>query len=92
MHTFLYCRVPQFENVELIYFQVLTEDSKMEGNGVYDSKVLSSNSQISHKTKTVGQSKFYDVVSSAVTPEKQDIMKPDDFNEEGMNKIIINLT
>ncbi|XP_051154035.1 rab GTPase-activating protein 1-like [Leptopilina boulardi] len=64
--------------------EVLTEDSKMEGNGGSDhQKVLNSgNTQISHKTKSVGQSKFYDVASSTVTPEKQDIMKPDDYNDD----------
>lgn len=70
--------------------QVLTEDSKMEGNGGSDhQKVLNSgNTQISHKTKSVGQSKFYDVASSTVTPEKQDIMKPDDYNDDIIGKTI----
>ena len=58
----------------------------MEGNGGSELKVLSSNSQITHKTKTVGQSKFYDVASSAGTPEKQDVMKPDDYNEDIFGK------
>lgn len=60
----------------------------MEGNGGSDQKVLSSNTQISHKTKAVGQSKFYDVASSTVTPEKQDIMKPDDYSEDINGKTI----
>lgn len=39
------------------------------------------------KTKTIGQSKFYDVTS--VAPEKQDEMKPDDAEEEGVLKIVL---
>lgn len=35
------------------------------------------------KTKKVGHSKFYDVSSCLVASEKQDIMKPEDFIEEG---------
>lgn len=35
------------------------------------------------KTKKVGHSKFYDVSPCLVASEKQDIMKPEDFVEEG---------
>lgn len=35
------------------------------------------------KTKKVGHSKFYDVSSCIVASEKQDIMKPEDYIEEG---------
>lgn len=35
------------------------------------------------KTKKVGQSKFYDVSSCVVASEKQDVMKPEEYLEEG---------
>lgn len=35
------------------------------------------------KTKKVGHSKFYDVSPCGGSSEKQDIMKPEDFLEEG---------
>lgn len=50
-----------------------------------DLKIIPSNVSNIQKTKTIGQSKFYDVTSScAVTPEKQDEEKPDDYIEEGL--------
>lgn len=61
----------------------------MEGNGVGDQKILTSNTQVCLETKSVGQSKFYDVASSTVTPEKQDIMKPDDYSDDIIGKAII---
>lgn len=64
----------------------------MESNGGGEPKVFSSNSQITRKAKTVGQSKFYDVASSAVTPEKQDIMKPEDLSEDVCGKSMIQST
>ena len=39
--------------------------------------------QNQEKTKKVGHSKFYNV-GCVVTSEKQDIMKPEDYLEEGM--------
>lgn len=49
----------------------------MEGR---DYKVTNSGQQ---KAKKVGHSKFYDVSSCINGTEKQDVMKPDDFIEEG---------
>lgn len=39
--------------------------------------------QNQEKTKKVGHSKFYNV-GCVVTSEKQDIMKPEDYLEEGI--------
>lgn len=52
----------------------------MEGS---EFKVTSVSQQNQEKTKKVGHSKFYDVSSCVVTSEKQDIMKPEDYLEEG---------
>ena len=60
----------------------MTEDSKMESN---DYKIVSSAQQNQPKSKKVGQSKFYDVSSCMVASEKQDIMKPEDYIDEGTN-------
>lgn len=49
----------------------------MDGTG--DIKIIGS----SHNTKKVGQSKFYEVTPCVVATEKQDVMKPDDYGEEG---------
>lgn len=51
----------------------------MEGS---EFKVTSVSQQNQEKTKKVGHSKFYDV-SCVVSSEKQDIMKPEDYLEEG---------
>ncbi|XP_014214371.1 rab GTPase-activating protein 1-like isoform X2 [Copidosoma floridanum] len=59
--------------------EILTEESKMDEIG--DTKIISSNISSIQKTKTIGQSKFYDVSSTEVTPEKQDEMKPDDYTD-----------
>ncbi|XP_011304612.1 rab GTPase-activating protein 1-like isoform X2 [Fopius arisanus] len=57
--------------------EVLTEETaKMESVG--DVKIIGT----SQKTKEVGQSKFYDVLA---TQEKQDEMKPDDYEDYEMN-------
>jgi len=45
--------------------------------------------QNQEKTKRVGHSKFYEVSPCVVAPEKQDIMKPEDYLEEGKKKIYI---
>jgi len=60
--------------------QILTEDSKMEGS---EFKVMNASQQNQEKTKKVGHSKFYDVSSCVISSEKQDIMKPEDYLEEG---------
>lgn len=65
----------------------MTEDSKMEGSEI---KVTGASQQNQEKMKKVGQSKFYDVSSCVVTSEKQDIMKPEDYLEEG--KLLISNT
>lgn len=52
----------------------------MESN---DYKIVSSAQQNQPKSKKVGQSKFYDVSSCMVASEKQDIMKPEDYIDEG---------
>jgi len=39
--------------------------------------------QSQEKMKKVGHSKFYDVSTCVVASEKQDIMKPEDYLEEG---------
>ncbi|XP_017880898.1 rab GTPase-activating protein 1-like isoform X3 [Ceratina calcarata] len=64
--------------------EVLTEESKMEGN---DYKIVSTVQQNQPKTKKVGQSKFYDVSSCMVASEKQDIMKPEDYIDEEINSL-----
>ncbi|XP_015113735.1 rab GTPase-activating protein 1-like [Diachasma alloeum] len=56
--------------------EVLTEDTKMDSIG--DVKIIDGTIQ---RTKEVGQSKFYDVV----TTEKQDEMKPDDYEDYELN-------
>lgn len=45
--------------------------------------------QNQEKTKRVGHSKFYEVSPCVVAPEKQDIMKPEDYLEEGKNNLYI---
>lgn len=52
----------------------------MEGT---EFKVTGVSQQNQEKTKKVGHSKFYDVNTCVVTSEKQDIMKPEDYLEEG---------
>lgn len=54
----------------------------MESN---EYKIVSSAQQTQPKSKKVGQSKFYDVSSCMVASEKQDIMKPEDYIDEGTN-------
>lgn len=54
----------------------------MEG-GEFKATGTSQRSQ--EKTKKVGHSKFYDVSSCGVASEKQDIMKPEDYFEDGEN-------
>lgn len=49
-----------------------------------DLKIITSNISSIQRTKTIGQSKFYDVAPSVVTPEKQDQMKPEDYFEAGI--------
>ncbi|XP_063972215.1 rab GTPase-activating protein 1-like isoform X2 [Diachasmimorpha longicaudata] len=56
--------------------EVLTEDTKMES--IEDVKIGDGTIQ---RTKEVGQSKFYDVVAT----EKQDKMKPDDYEDYELN-------
>ncbi|OXU24097.1 hypothetical protein TSAR_015712 [Trichomalopsis sarcophagae] len=69
------------EDLQNNLHEVLTEESKM--NEDTELKIIPSNVSNIQKTKTIGQSKFYDVTSScAVTPEKQDEEKPDDYIEE----------
>lgn len=60
--------------------QILTEDSKLEG-GEFKMSTISQHNR--EKTKKVGHSKFYDVSPCGGSSEKQDIMKPEDFLEEG---------
>lgn len=58
--------------------EVLTEDTtKMENVG--NVKIIVAD----QKTKTVGKSKFYDVLSS----EKQDQMKPEDYEDDELNSL-----
>ncbi|XP_043253805.1 rab GTPase-activating protein 1-like [Colletes gigas] len=64
--------------------EVLSEDSKMESN---EYKIVSSVQQNQPKTKNVGFSKFYDTSSCMVSSEKQDIMKPEDFIDEGIESL-----
>lgn len=67
--------------------QILTEDSKMDSS---EFRMTSSNEQQNQeKTKRVGHSKFYEVSSCVVASEKQDIMKPEDYLEEGKKSFII---
>lgn len=47
--------------------------------------VSSAQQQNQSKSKKLGQSKFYDVSSCMVASEKQDIMKPEDYIDEGTN-------
>lgn len=54
-------------------FQVLTEDSKMEGEK--EGKLNSG------RVQKVGQSQFYETLSTD-TSEKQDTMKTEDYSEE----------
>ena len=63
-------------------FQVLTEDTKMDGPG--DIKIIGT----TQNPKKVGQSKFYDLTPCVVSTEKQDVMKPDDYGDDG-NYIVI---
>lgn len=60
----------------LLWQQVLREDSKMECSEIKPTGVAN------QKIKKVGHSKFYDV-NSCIASEKQDIMKPEDYIEEG---------
>ncbi|XP_043274726.1 rab GTPase-activating protein 1-like isoform X3 [Venturia canescens] len=55
--------------------EVLTEETKMDNPG--DIKIMG----VSHNTRKIGQSKFYEV-TPCVAMEKQDVMKPDDYGEE----------
>ena len=52
----------------------------MESN---DYKIVSSVQQNQPKSKKVGHSQFYDVSSCMIASEKQDIMKPEDYTDEG---------
>lgn len=52
----------------------------MEGS---EFRVTGAGQQNQEKTKRVGHSKFYEVTSCVVASEKQDIMKPEDYLEEG---------
>ena len=52
----------------------------MEGS---EFRVTSTVPQNQEKTKRVGHSKFYEVSSCVIASEKQDIMKPEDYLEEG---------
>lgn len=54
----------------------------MESN---DYKIVSSVQQNPVKSKKVGHSKFYDVSSCMISSEKQDVMKPEDYTDEGTN-------
>ncbi|CAK9821815.1 Rab GTPase-activating protein 1 [Anthophora retusa] len=73
-----------FEDLQNNLREVLTEDSKMEGN---DYKILTNVQQSQSKCKIVGQSKFYDVSTCMVASEKQDIMKPEDYIDEEVNSL-----
>ncbi|KAJ8680841.1 hypothetical protein QAD02_016628 [Eretmocerus hayati] len=71
------------EDLQNNLHEVLNEESKMnEGEEV---EKIASNSESSLGTRTVGQSKFYDEAPSEVSPEKQDVMKPDDYVEEELS-------
>jgi hypothetical protein len=59
----------------------LTEESKMDEGD--NTELISRGISNTQKTKTIGKSKFYDISSCAITSEKQDKMKPDDYIEEG---------
>lgn len=52
----------------------------MEGS---EFRMTSTVQQNQEKTKRVGHSKFYEVSPCVVASEKQDIMKPEDYLEEG---------
>lgn len=67
----------------------MTEDTKMESN---DYKIVSSVQQNQPRSKKVGQSQFYDVSSCMVASEKQDIMKPEDYIDEGINYYCFHLS
>lgn len=57
----------------------------MESN---DYKIVSSVQQNEAKSKKVGHSEFYDVSSCMIASEKQDIMKPEDYTDEGTGYFI----
>ncbi|XP_043274725.1 rab GTPase-activating protein 1-like isoform X2 [Venturia canescens] len=59
--------------------EVLTEETKMDNPG--DIKIMG----VSHNTRKIGQSKFYEV-TPCVAMEKQDVMKPDDYGEEDVQQ------
>lgn len=46
-------------------------------------KPTAASQQNQEKMKKVGHSKFYDISTCVVTSEKQDIMKPEDYLEDG---------
>lgn len=52
----------------------------MESN---EYKLTTSTQQNQQKAKKVGHSQFYDVSSCIVASEKQDVMKPEDYIEDG---------
>lgn len=55
----------------------------MDEGGDIKFKIISSDISGIQRTKRIGLSKFYDVTSNAVTPEKQDEEKPDDYIDDG---------
>ncbi|XP_011506211.1 PREDICTED: rab GTPase-activating protein 1-like isoform X2 [Ceratosolen solmsi marchali] len=60
--------------------EVLTEESKMDEGD--NTEIISRDISNTQETKTIGKSKFYDISSCAITSEKQDNMKPDDYLDE----------
>uniref|UniRef100_A0ABD2VXZ4 Rab-GAP TBC domain-containing protein n=1 Tax=Trichogramma kaykai TaxID=54128 RepID=A0ABD2VXZ4_9HYME len=73
-------KIPNNGNLEDLQnnlHEVLNEESKM--NEKADNKIEMTTVQ---QTKTIGQSKFYDVAPIATTPEKQDEMKPDNYEDD----------
>ncbi|XP_058799127.1 rab GTPase-activating protein 1-like isoform X2 [Phymastichus coffea] len=71
------------EDLQNNLHEVLTEESKRDEN--MELKIVTSDISNIQRTKTIGQSKFYDITPSIVTPEKQDEMKPEDYFEEELN-------
>lgn len=61
----------------------------MEGS---EFRMTSTEQQNQEKTKRVGHSKFYEVTSCVVASEKQDIMKPEDYLEDGKKKFYTHYT
>lgn len=60
---------------------MLSEDSKVESN---DYKNVSSVQQNQPMSQKVGNSQFFVANSCMVASEKQDIMKPEDYIDEGI--------